>query len=94
MRVAEFERMTFEQLCALSDDAILRTPNLGAKSLAWIRERHPWTEAGRAYVQDLTERAIAAYRNDGFIERACDRCGKLYRGPSTYCSLACAIADA
>jgi hypothetical protein len=33
------------------------------------------------------------YRNDIFPERACDRCGQMYRGPAVYCSLKCAIAD-
>ena len=33
------------------------------------------------------------YQDDGFPERACDRCGQLYRGPAVYCSLKCAIAD-
>ena len=34
------------------------------------------------------------YRNDLFSERKCDRCGEPYRGPSVYCSLECAMADA
>ena len=34
------------------------------------------------------------YRDEGSPERACDHCGKLYRGPAVYCSLACALADA
>ena len=36
----------------------------------------------------------AAYRDEKYPERACDCCGKLYRGPAVYCSLACAVADA
>jgi hypothetical protein len=34
------------------------------------------------------------YRNDRFPERACDYCGKPYRGPAVYCSHDCATADA
>ena len=34
------------------------------------------------------------YIDATFPERACDKCGKLYRGPAVYCSLECAIADA
>jgi hypothetical protein len=41
----------------------------------------------------LTERA-AAYHDALFPERACDACGKPYRGPAVYCSLRCAIDDA
>lgn len=36
----------------------------------------------------------AAYHNDSYPERACDRCKRPYRGPAVYCSLACALADA
>jgi hypothetical protein len=45
-------------------------------------------------VNPLTERARARYRDASFPERACDACGKPYRGPAVYCSLDCAIADA
>lgn len=34
------------------------------------------------------------YRDEAFSERACERCGKPYRGPAVYCSFACAEADA
>ena len=34
------------------------------------------------------------YRDAAYPERACDHCGKLYRGPAVYCSLRCAVADA
>jgi hypothetical protein len=34
------------------------------------------------------------YRDDAFLERPCDLCGKLYRGPAVYCSLKCALDDA
>jgi hypothetical protein len=33
------------------------------------------------------------YIDPSFPERACDCCGKLYRGPSVYCSLECAMDD-
>jgi len=36
----------------------------------------------------------ALYINERFDERACDHCGKPYRGPAVYCSLKCAQADA
>lgn len=36
----------------------------------------------------------AAYRDDTYEERACDRCGAPYRGPAVYCSFSCALADA
>jgi hypothetical protein len=39
-------------------------------------------------------KARSAYRDDSFPKRACDRCGKNYRGPAVYCSLECATADA
>jgi hypothetical protein len=38
--------------------------------------------------------ARAAYHDDSYPERACDHCGKPYRGPAVYCSFACAVADA
>jgi phage FluMu protein Com len=43
-----------------------------------------------------TQNAVraAAYRDQRFSERACDHCGKPYRGPAVYCSFECAIADA
>jgi Zn ribbon nucleic-acid-binding protein len=40
------------------------------------------------------ERARAGYRDEQFPERACDHCGKPYRGPAVYCSLTCAVEDA
>jgi hypothetical protein len=42
------------------------------------------------------QRAEAAYRDDSYPERLCDRtgCGKLYRGPAVYCCLTCALAAA
>lgn len=36
----------------------------------------------------------AKYRDASHDERPCDRCHRPYRGPSLYCSLACALADA
>lgn len=33
------------------------------------------------------------YRDNRFAERACDYCGKPYRGPALYCSLECATDD-
>jgi phosphoenolpyruvate-protein kinase (PTS system EI component) len=37
---------------------------------------------------------LAAYQDPRFSERACDKCGKRYRGPAVYCSIECAEADA
>jgi DNA polymerase III epsilon subunit-like protein len=37
---------------------------------------------------------LMAYFDHRFPERACDRCGKPYRGPAVYCSLKCAMEDA
>jgi RecJ-like exonuclease len=34
-----------------------------------------------------------SYIDPAFPERACDYCGKLYRGPAVYCSLECATDD-
>ena len=53
-------------------------------------------DCGRPLVFDeaYVRRAEAAYRDERMPERACERCGALYRGPAVYCSLACAIADA
>jgi hypothetical protein len=50
------------------------------------RKRKPWRAAAK--------KARRAYRDETFPERACDKCGKLYRGPAVYCSLTCALADA
>jgi hypothetical protein len=36
----------------------------------------------------------AAYVDESYPERNCDRCGKPYRGPAVYCSLDCAVQDA
>ena len=33
------------------------------------------------------------YRDEAFVERACDHCGKSYRGPAVYCSFECTVAD-
>lgn len=52
----------------------------------------------RMMLPPLPERATvfaqAAYRDDTYPERACDRCGATYQGPAVYCSLKCAVADA
>lgn len=37
---------------------------------------------------------VASYADDAFEARACDHCGKPYRGPAVYCSLQCAMVDA
>jgi len=37
---------------------------------------------------------VNPYDDARFTPRPCDRCGKTYRGPAVYCSLACAQADA
>lgn len=50
--------------------------------------------AARADPRQMSLEPMAAYADDAFPERACDFCGKLYRGPAVYCSLECALADA
>jgi hypothetical protein len=52
------------------------------------------TDADGSMDQGTTAFARAAYRDDSFPARLCDRCGTPYRGPAVYCSLACAVADA
>lgn len=49
--------------------------------------------AGASAVEEKLD-PEAAYRDDTFGERECLRCEKAYRGPSFYCSLACALGDA
>jgi hypothetical protein len=44
--------------------------------------------------QDALVNVNRAYVDPTCDERACDHCGKLYRGPSVYCSFECAMADA
>ena len=39
-------------------------------------------------------RRVGCYLDEDFPERPCDQCGTPYAGPSVYCSLACADADA
>lgn len=51
--------------------------------------RHPTETSAKAWCE-----VRAAYRDDAFPERSCDRCGTSYRGPAVYCSLDCAVADA
>ena len=69
-------------------------PHCGAESFNPndIRERY----CGRchAFIVDDWPPSPEAYRDESFDERACDYCGKLYRGPAVYCSLECALADA
>jgi len=46
-----------------------------------------------AFVADMDIKGDP-FRNDNYPERPCDRCGKPYRGPAVYCSIACAEDDA
>jgi hypothetical protein len=46
-----------------------------------------------ATVQAPADGVVAAYSDPSFPERACDYCGRPYRGPAVYCSLDCAQAD-
>jgi predicted amidophosphoribosyltransferase len=48
------------------------------------------TECGQPLVFPVRD----PYRDQRFVERACDRCGKAYQGPAVYCSFECAVADA
>jgi hypothetical protein len=45
------------------------------------------------FIDDWPRPAPEAYIDESFDERACDFCGKLYRGPAVYCSLECATDD-
>jgi ribosomal protein S27AE len=65
-------------------------PRCGAESFNPNDIRGRYCGRCHAFVDDPP----ASYRDDRFAERACDRCGKPYRGPAVYCSLACALADA
>ena len=38
--------------------------------------------------------AVAAYADPSCPERACDGCGRAYRGPAIFCCLSCALGDA
>ena len=38
--------------------------------------------------------AVEAYHDDSKPWRECDHCGRSYRGPSVYCCVSCALADA
>jgi glutaredoxin len=35
-----------------------------------------------------------SFENEAYEPRQCDYCHRVYRGPSVYCSLTCAMADA
>jgi DNA-binding transcriptional ArsR family regulator len=50
--------------------------------------------ARRMVVQPTSAIAEAAYYDNSYRARDCDRCGKSYQGPAVYCSLVCAVADA
>lgn len=41
-----------------------------------------------------TEFAKGSFRDNRYAERECDHCHMPYRGPTVYCSLDCALADA
>lgn len=50
--------------------------------------------AERQRLAEMVAQAKAAYRDDAYPQRVCDRCRGLYRGPAVYCSLQCALDDA
>jgi hypothetical protein len=54
-------------------------------------------EAIRAHCLDtegmMHWKRIGCYIDESFPERACDYCGRRYRGPAVYCRQACALAD-
>ena len=62
-------------------------PNVETRVIDWPSEH--WA----AYARKAHAR-LAQYMNEACDERECDGCGRLYRGPAVYCSLACALADA
>jgi hypothetical protein len=46
--------------------------------------------------QPTTAFAVAAariYRDERCIEKRCETCNALFRGPMAYCRLACAVAE-
>jgi hypothetical protein len=45
-------------------------------------------------LERLRDHLDHGFFDPAYPERACDRCGRSYRGPATYCSLECAMADA
>jgi hypothetical protein len=36
---------------------------------------------------------VGSYVDESCAERACDHCGRLYRGPAVYCRQLCALED-
>ena len=72
-----------------ADDLTLRKPN-----------DEEWLEIADDPSVVMSRAAVARYNRDRsyedprFSERACERCGKPYRGPALYCSFECAAADA
>jgi hypothetical protein len=102
--------MTIEGDCADCGVHFVTFSNLDAKdhavprcmSCLFIREAAPEDQAGLRAMLWSTDherewkywRERGAYHDETCAERACDRCGKLYRGPAVYCRLTCALADA
>lgn len=68
-------------------------PHCGAVSFNPNDIRERYCGACHAFIVDGWPPTAEAYRDDAFAERACDYCGKLYRGPAVYCSLECATDD-
>lgn len=59
-----------------------------------LREKVEVAKAGLEKLREMVlEQSASGYENASFPERACDYCGKTYRGPAVYCSLECAKAD-
>lgn len=57
-----------------------------------------WRDAERLSADEARQlagkaRAMAAYRDNTWPEKACERCEKPYKGPAIYCSLHCAELD-
>lgn len=88
-------------ICPDCDDRLLRGPRGGAsQNLTCRRCAMKWNAHG--FVTGLVmsaeregrDAAQAAFYNPLYAPRACDHCGEDYQGPSFYCCVACALADA
>jgi hypothetical protein len=82
--------------------ATLRRLDSDQKFVVTITDADGSLDAGERLIRELlpplpertTAFARAAYRDASFPARLCDHCATPYNGPSVYCSLECAVADA
>ena len=69
-------------------------PHCGAESFNPNDIAQRYCGRCHAFIVDDWPPSPEAYCDESFGERACDFCGRLYRGPAVYCSLECAMAHA